>query len=70
MFKKHLCLVVYFFYHSQSTGWPGTVAVMGNWFGKKNRGLVLGVWNAHTSVGNILGTAVPAVWADSNDAEW
>lgn len=39
------------------------VAVMGNWFGKKNRGLLLGVWNAHTSVGNILGTAVPAIWA-------
>ena len=47
----------------QSTGWPGVVAVMGNWFGKKRRGLLLGVWNAHTSVGNILGTAVPAIWA-------
>jgi hypothetical protein len=47
----------------ESTGWPGVVAVMGNWFGKKRRGLLLGVWNAHTSVGNILGTAVPAIWA-------
>ena len=47
----------------QSTGWPATVAVMGNWFGKKNRGLLMGVWNAHTSVGNILGTAVPSIWA-------
>ena len=47
----------------QSTGWPGTVAVMGNWFGKKNRGLFLGIWNAHTSVGNILGTTVPSIWA-------
>ena len=36
---------------------------MGNWFGKKNRGLFLGIWNAHTSVGNILGTVVPSVWA-------
>ena len=47
----------------QSTGWPGVVAVMGNWFGKKRRGLLLGVWNSHTSVGNILGTVVPAIWA-------
>jgi hypothetical protein len=47
----------------QSTGWPGVVAVMGNWFGKKNRGLFLGIWNAHTSVGNILGTVVPSIWA-------
>ena len=36
---------------------------MGNWFGKKNRGLFLGIWNAHTSVGNILGTVVPSIWA-------
>ena len=47
----------------QSTGWPGVVAVMGNWFGKKNRGLLMGVWNSHTSVGNILGTAIPSIWA-------
>uniref|UniRef100_A0A1X7TVC1 Major facilitator superfamily (MFS) profile domain-containing protein n=1 Tax=Amphimedon queenslandica TaxID=400682 RepID=A0A1X7TVC1_AMPQE len=47
----------------ESTGWPGVVAVMGNWFGKKNRGLLMGVWNSHTSVGNILGTAVPSIWA-------
>ena len=47
----------------QSTGWPAIVAVMGNWFGKKNRGLLMGIWNAHTSVGNILGTTVPSIWA-------
>lgn len=47
----------------QSTGWPGVVSVMGNWLGIRRRGLVMGVWNAHTSVGNILGTAIPAIWA-------
>lgn len=41
---------------------------MGNWFGKKNRGLFLGIWNAHTSVGNILGTAIPSIWASEGDA--
>ena len=40
---------------------------MGNWFGKKNRGLLMGVWNAHTSVGNILGTAVPSIWTNYCD---
>ena len=40
----------------QSGGWPSNVAVMGVWFGKGTRGLVMGIWNAHTSVGNILGT--------------
>ncbi|KAL9237145.1 hypothetical protein vseg_011731 [Gypsophila vaccaria] len=40
----------------QSTGWPSVVAVVGNWFGKGGRGLIMGVWNAHTSVGNIVGS--------------
>ncbi|XP_064394360.1 glucose-6-phosphate exchanger SLC37A2-like isoform X2 [Halichondria panicea] len=48
----------------QSTGWPGTVAVMSHWFGKHNRGLIMGIWNSHTSVGNILGTIIPSFWAD------
>mmetsp|Transcript_33784 Transcript_33784/g.64632 ORF Transcript_33784/g.64632 Transcript_33784/m.64632 type:complete len:476 (-) Transcript_33784:289-1716(-) len=40
----------------QSTGWPAVVSVMGHWFGKSKRGLIMGIWNAHTSVGNIAGT--------------
>jgi MFS family permease len=54
------------FYHASSmmagllsaSGWPSVVAIMANWFGKGKRGLVMGVWNAHTSVGNILGAVV------------
>ncbi|KAK9273420.1 hypothetical protein L1049_018230 [Liquidambar formosana] len=42
----------------QSTGWPSVVAVVGNWFGKKKRGLIMGICNAHTSVGNITGSLV------------
>ncbi|GAV79121.1 MFS_1 domain-containing protein [Cephalotus follicularis] len=42
----------------QSTGWPSVVAVVGNWFGKRKRGLIMGIWNAHTSVGNILGSLI------------
>lgn len=42
----------------QSIGWPCVVAVMGNWFGKSKRGLIMGAWNSHTSVGNIVGSVV------------
>lgn len=42
----------------QSIGWPCVVAVVGNWFGKSKRGLIMGVWNSHTSVGNIIGSIV------------
>ncbi|KAG9456178.1 hypothetical protein H6P81_000686 [Aristolochia fimbriata] len=42
----------------QSTGWPCVVSVVGNWFGKSKRGLIMGFWNSHTSFGNILGSVV------------
>ncbi|KAL9225230.1 hypothetical protein vseg_001179 [Gypsophila vaccaria] len=42
----------------QSTGWPSVVAAVGNWFGKGGRGLIMGIWNAHTSVGNIVGSLI------------
>lgn len=42
----------------QSTGWPSVVAVVVNWFGKRKRGLIMGIWNAHTSVGNISGSLI------------
>jgi MFS transporter, OPA family, solute carrier family 37 (glycerol-3-phosphate transporter), member 1/2 len=44
----------------QSSGWPSVVAVVGNWFGKRKRGLIMGIWNAHTSVGNISGSLIAA----------
>ena len=44
----------------QATGWPSVVAIVGHWYGKKKRGLVMGIWNAHTSIGNILGSLIAA----------
>ena len=34
-----------------------------------SRGLIMGVWNSHTSVGNILGTIIPSFWADCDGEE-
>ena len=57
---------------TQSTGWPGVVAVMGTWFGKGNhgRGFVVGLWNAQASVGNILGSVIPATLASPSTWGW
>ncbi|KAL5223454.1 hypothetical protein ABZP36_010093 [Zizania latifolia] len=45
----------------QSAGWPCVVAVVGNWFGHtSSRGTIMGVWNSHTSVGNIAGSVLAA----------
>jgi MFS transporter, OPA family, solute carrier family 37 (glycerol-3-phosphate transporter), member 1/2 len=45
----------------QSAGWPCVVAIVGNWFGHtSSRGTIMGVWNSHTSVGNIAGSVLAA----------
>jgi len=44
----------------QATGWPATVAIMGNWFSKKSGGLVFGFWSGNASTGNILGSLIVA----------
>ncbi|XP_056266911.1 glucose-6-phosphate exchanger SLC37A2 isoform X1 [Pseudoliparis swirei] len=49
----------------QTTGWPAVVACVGNWFGKGKRGLIMGVWNSHTSVGNILGSLIAGAFVSS-----
>ena len=41
----------------QACGWPSVVSIMANWYGKGKRGLVMGAWNSHTSVGNMLVSA-------------
>ncbi|XP_052254526.1 glucose-6-phosphate exchanger SLC37A2-like isoform X2 [Dreissena polymorpha] len=49
---------------AQSTGWPSVVTCVGNWYGKGKRGLIMGIWNSHTSVGNILGSIIAGAWVD------
>ncbi|KAG8430700.1 hypothetical protein GDO86_020121 [Hymenochirus boettgeri] len=49
----------------QTTGWPSVVTCIGNWFGKGKRGFIMGVWNSHTSVGNILGSFIAGYWVKS-----
>ncbi|XP_045466212.1 glucose-6-phosphate exchanger SLC37A2 isoform X3 [Harmonia axyridis] len=50
----------------QTSGWPGVVTVMGNWFGNSKKGFLFGVWNCHTSIGNILGTLIAAAFVEHN----
>ncbi|XP_033641154.1 glucose-6-phosphate exchanger SLC37A2-like isoform X1 [Asterias rubens] len=48
----------------QATGWPAVVAVVANWYGKGKRGSIMGIWNVHTSLGNILGALVAGALID------
>ncbi|XP_059912340.1 glucose-6-phosphate exchanger SLC37A2 [Gadus macrocephalus] len=49
----------------QTTGWPSVVTCVGNWFGKGKRGFIMGVWNSHTSVGNILGSLIAGAFVST-----
>ncbi|OXU23239.1 hypothetical protein TSAR_010883 [Trichomalopsis sarcophagae] len=50
----------------QTSGWPGVVTIVGNWFGKGKRGLIFGIWNSHTSLGNILGSLIAARYVETD----
>merc|ERR1712038_903421 len=50
----------------QSTGWPGVVTVVANWFGKGRKGLIMGIWNSHTSIGNVLGNTIAGAFVETN----
>uniref|UniRef100_A0A6M2DZD8 Sugar phosphate exchanger 3 n=1 Tax=Xenopsylla cheopis TaxID=163159 RepID=A0A6M2DZD8_XENCH len=44
----------------QSTGFPSVVTLVGRWCGRSKRGLIFGIWNSHTPIGNIIGTLIAA----------
>ncbi|KRX48078.1 Sugar phosphate exchanger 3 [Trichinella murrelli] len=46
----------------QSAGWPAEVCIMANWFGRGGRGLILGLWSACASIGNIVGAELAALY--------
>lgn len=50
----------------QTSGWPGVVTVVSNWFGKGKRGLIFGIWNSHTSIGNILGSLIAGYYVETD----
>ena len=54
----------------QSTGWPGVVGIMGNWFEKGKTGIILGVWAINANIGNIIAELMCNIATNSYNAEW
>ncbi|VDM79249.1 unnamed protein product [Strongylus vulgaris] len=40
----------------QACGWPSEISIMANWFGKGNRGFIMGVWASCQPLGNVFGS--------------
>ncbi len=53
---NHVAVIVFMCLNGffQSTGWPGVVGIMGNWFEKGKTGLILGIWAINANIGNII----------------
>lgn len=61
-----MCLNGFF----QSTGWPGVMAVAGNWFGKGKRGLLMGFWAINANVGNIIASVLCNILEEEEHLAW
>lgn len=45
---------------AQATGWPGNVAAMAEWFRRKERGTVMGVWATNFQAGGVAANGLAA----------
>lgn len=69
--KQVVFLIIWIFNGlSQSTAMPGFVAAMGNWFGKKKRGIIMGIWIGTTNFGDIMGYILAGVMSAGLDVPW
>ena len=49
-----------------ASGWPAIAAILGTWFPKDRRGFLFGLWTSCTSIGNIVGTMMAALFVETN----
>jgi sugar phosphate permease len=54
----------------QATGGPVNTAIMGNWFSKKGRGLIFGLWTCHQYVGDIVAALASAYILSLENVDW
>ena len=48
----------------QATGYPGVIAILANWFGEGRKGFIMGLWNASTAVGNLVGGYIAGMFEE------
>lgn len=51
---------------AQSTGWPAVVTCVSHWFEPGHRGLIYGLWNSHTNLGNIVGATISGFFVEKD----
>ena len=46
------------------------IHMMGNWYSKKNRGLIIGAWATCANIGNIIGIQLAAILINVFNNNW
>jgi sugar phosphate permease len=54
----------------QSFGWPSCCAIFANWFGKRGRGALIGLWASSTNFGNIIGALLTSFFTSTLVLNW
>ena len=54
----------------QAVGWPLNVAVMGYWFPRKGRGVLMGIWTTCSNIGDITGLWLAQICNDVLGMSW
>lgn len=54
----------------QSVGWPCVNSVFANWFGKKGRGTLIGVWQSCSNAGNVIGAIITSFLTSTVGFSW
>ena len=54
----------------QSVGWPSCTAIFANWFGKRGRGAMIGLWASSNNFGNVGGALLTSVLTSTVGLSW
>ena len=50
--------------------WPTMIHMLGNWYSKANRGLIIGAWATCANIGNIIGIQLAAILIEIFHGKW
>lgn len=54
----------------QSFGWPACTTIFSNWFGKRGRGAIVGLWCSSGNAGNIGGALLTSFFTSTLLFNW
>lgn len=54
----------------QSSGFPTCVSIFTNWFGKRGRGTLFGLWCSTGAAGNVIGAMLTSTFTSTLGLKW